>query len=213
MLLQLRVREQQTVEGKRRQLERVERIASAAMGRAEVTGLYVLLVHLIDNLLGDQVLSFAISAFAIILMTWAAFRSVPLGVIGFMPNVVPIVLVVGVMGWLGWKINVATAMIGSISMGLTVDFSLHYLNRFRQERRLGRSVADAVDATHRSTGKAMVFANLALMLGFSVLVFSQFVPTIHFGMLVSVAILGGLVGNLVLLPVQIRLLERLRSGT
>lgn len=109
-------------------------------------------------------------------------------------------LVLGAMGWLGLKVNVATAMIGSISLGLVVDFSIHYLARYRQERRrLGHDVA--LERTHGATGKAMVFANVALMLGFGVLVFSSFLPTVHFGSLVSLAMLGGLLGNLLLLPV------------
>ncbi len=85
--------------------------------------------------------------------------------------------------------------------GLVVDFSIHYLTRFRYEQSEHQlDEKNALLATQRSTGKSMVFANLALMLGFSILAFSQFVPTVHFGMLVSLAILGGLLGNLIVLP-------------
>ena len=206
MRLVLRVRERQTMRGKNRLVESIEQTARAALGEpVAATGLYVLLVYLIDSLLGDQYLAFGVSSFGILLMTTIAFRSLWLGLVAFLPNLIPIIAVLGTMGWLGIPINVATAMIGSISMGLVVDFSIHYLNRFLQERSAGADVATAIAATHRSTGKAMVFANLALMLGFSVLVFSNFVPTIHFGMLVSVAILGGLLGNLLMLPVLLRL--------
>lgn len=206
MRVVLRVREQQTVSGKNELLESIESTARATLGdSASVTGLYVLLVYLIDSLLADQWLSFGVSCVAILAMAAVAFRSLRLGFVAFVPNLVPITIVLGAMGWLGLSINVATAMIGSISMGLVVDFSIHYLNRFRQELKGGADFYTALWRTHRSTGQAMVFANLALTLGFCVLVFSNFVPTIHFGLLVSIAILGGLVGNLVLLPVLLRL--------
>ena len=211
MLLQLRVRERPTIAGKKAMVADIEATVRAALPRSRevvVTGLYVLLIHLIDSLLGDQWLTFAVSAVAIWTLATVALRSPRLGLVAFLPNLVPIVLTVGVMGWLGLRINVATAMIGSISMGLVIDFSIHYLFRFRQEGGVQDGGADfyaALARTHGSTGKAMVFANLALMVGFLLLTLSAFVPTVHFGLLVSVAILGGLLGNLLLLPVLLRL--------
>lgn len=206
MLLQLRVREQQTVGGKTKLIDGIESTVKSTFGNdVHVTGLFVLLVYLIGNLHGDQLVSFAISVLGIWLVTSMAFRSWRLGMVAILPDIFSIAIVIGAMGWIGLKVNVATAMIGSISMGQDVAFSIHYLTRFRQELLAGASFDEALFRTHRSTGKALVFANLALMLGFSVLVLSQFVPTIQFGMLISVAILGGLLGNLVILPVLLRL--------
>jgi predicted RND superfamily exporter protein len=205
MRLVIRVHERQTVHGKIALIDEIAATAKRALGAdAQVTGIYVLLAHLVENILGDQWLTFAISSLLILVMMTAAFRSPRLGLVALAPNLVPIVLVIGFMGWVGLKINVATAMIGSITMGLVVDFSVHYLTRFRQERAAGADFYTALSRTHRSTGKAMVFANIALMLGFSILVLSQFLPTIHFGILVSLAICGGLLGNLVMLPVLLR---------
>lgn len=205
LMFEMRVKEQQAVAGKERLLENIERTVKKHLdGDVTVTGLYVLLAFLIDSLLGDQQLAFGVSAIGILAMTTLAFRDLRLGFVAFAPNLVPILIVLGVMGWIGLRINVATAMIGSISMGLVVDFSIHYLNRFRQERRSGHSFYEAMARTHMSTGKAMVFANLALMIGFGVLATSRFVPTMHFGALVSLAILGGLLGNLSLLPMLLR---------
>jgi predicted RND superfamily exporter protein len=110
------------------------------------------------------------------------------------------------MGWVDLKINVATAMIQSISMGMAVDFSIHYLYRYRHERRNGLEFYPSVSATHRQTGQAMVFADGALILGFGILTLSHFLPTIQFGMLVSLAMVGGLVGNLIMLPILLRVL-------
>jgi predicted RND superfamily exporter protein len=109
---------------------------------------------------------------------------------------------------IGVKVNMATAMLASVSMGLAVDFSIHYLYRFRYELRAGKTVSDALRDAHASVGLAMVLANVALIAGFSTLTISAFIPTVHFGILVSVAMLGGLVGNLTALPLLLRLLHR-----
>lgn len=203
----VRVREKQDVAEKQRLLLTIRSITEEEMkGPAAVTGLYVLVTYLIDNIVGDQVTSFAISALGIFVCMTIAFRSLTYGLIAFVPNIIPIVAVIGLMGWLGWPINLATAMISSISMGLVVDFSIHYLSRFRFELGTGANFEEALARTQQTTGKAMVFSNLALMLGFSVLAFSNFVPTAQFGALVTVAILSGLAGNLLVVPVLLRLL-------
>ena len=111
------------------------------------------------------------------------------------------------MGWIGLPINIATAMIASVSMGLTVDSSIHYLAGYTQARRRGLSFAAALKETHQGVGLALVFANLALVAGFSVLALSHFIPLVYFGILVSVAMIGGLMGNLVLLPLLLRLVD------
>jgi uncharacterized protein len=89
-------------------------------------------------------------------------------------------------------------------MGLTIDSSIHYLAGYRRSRRAGATVAEALRRTHQDTGLALVWANVALVLGFSVLTLSHFIPLVYFGVLVSVAMIGGLIGNLILLPLLIR---------
>jgi predicted RND superfamily exporter protein len=118
--------------------------------------------------------------------------------------VIPILLVVGGMGWFGIPINLGTAMIASVSMGLTIDSSIHYLVDYRRARELGMDHAEATRDTHAGVGRSLVFSNVALMIGFSVLCLSNFIPLIYFGILVSFAMLGGLLGNLVLLPLLLK---------
>jgi len=172
------------------------------------TGLFVLLTHLIESLLQDQWVSLSLAAAGIALAMALAFRSVVWGLLSLLPNLFPIVIVIGVMGWLDYPINIATAMIASVSMGLTVDSSIHYLAAFRRSRAAGESVRESLRQTQRDVGRALIFANLALVAGFCVLTLSEFVPLIYFGVLVSVAMLGGVVGNLFLLPLLIRLVYR-----
>ena len=156
----------------------------------------------------DQLGSFLIAAAAIVLLMTIAYRSLAFGSILLIPNLFPIVLVVGTMGWIGLPVNLATAMIASVSMGLTVDSSIHYLAGYTDARRRGLSFSAALKGTHQGVGLALVFANVALVVGFSVLTLSHFIPLVYFGILVSVAMLGGLMGNLVLLPLLLRVVDR-----
>ena len=98
--------------------------------------------------------------------------------------------------------------LGSGSMGLAIDSSIHYIMSFRRARDEGRRLDEALDAVQQTVGRAMVFSTLALVVGFMVLCTSQFVPTIYFGVLVSLSMLGGLMGNLVVLPLLLSLVTR-----
>ena len=99
-------------------------------------------------------------------------------------------------------------MIAAVSMGLSVDSSIHYIVAFLRARRAGRRVEEALDGVQQTVGRAMILSTLALIVGFSVLCTSQFVPTVYFGVLVSLAMLGGLLGNLLVLPLLLRFVIR-----
>jgi predicted RND superfamily exporter protein len=142
-----------------------------------------------------------------------AFRSLRIGLISLIPNIFPILLVIGTMGWIGLPVNIATAMIASVSLGLTVDSSVHYITSYHAARRRGASVSNALEATNQGVGLALVFANVALVAGFSVLTLSHFIPLVYFGILVSVSMLGGLFGNLVLLPLLLRMVDANPRGS
>lgn len=215
MRIVLRALEQQQAGQKRVLIERVEQIArevfpqgDSSVEPAQATGLFVLLTFLIESLLRDQLVSFVLAAVGITGMMTLAFRSFKIGLLAVVPNLFPIVLVIGAMGWAGLPINIATAMIASVSLGLTVDSSIHYISGFRRARAAGLEVDEALVRTHQGVGRAVVLANLALVIGFSVLTLSHFIPLVYFGLLVSVAMLGGLAGNLVLLPVLLRWAHR-----
>ncbi|MED5448066.1 MAG: MMPL family transporter, partial [Planctomycetota bacterium] len=215
MRIVLRALEREQAGQKRELIERVEAIAREEFSElksgerpVEATGLYVLLTFLIESLLRDQVVSFVLAAIGIVLMVSLAFRSPWIGLVALLPNLFPIVLVIGAMGWVGLPVNIATAMIASVSLGLTVDSSIHYISGFRRARAAGDDVSAALERTHAGVGRAVVLANLALVVGFSVLTLSHFIPLVYFGILVSVAMLGGLAGNLVLLPVLLAWVER-----
>jgi len=213
----LRARERQPAAAKRAIIAGVRRIttevfpATPGEGGAEVTGFFVLLAQLVDRMLADQWLTFAIAAAGIFVLLAVAFRSTLLAAIALVPNGLPIFVVLGLLGWLGVRINMGTAMIAAVSLGLSVDSSIHYINRFRRHLDDG-GMAAALETAHRTAGRAMIFSTLALAIGFLALTTSGFMPTVSFGWLSCLTLLGGLAGNLVVLPVLLALLARQRSA-
>lgn len=213
MRLVLRARERQPAEAKLQLIQRVLRIAQAEFPDAKVTGLYVLLANLISSLLMDQLTSFGLSVALIIVCVWIPFRRLTWAVIAMFPNVLPTLWLIGGMGWLGLPINIGTAMIASVSLGLTIDSSIHYLSAYQSATRRGISHRLALREASTHIGRALVLANAALVIGFSVLALSNFLPLVYFGVLVSFAMISGLIGNLVLLPSLMLRLEDMEHTT
>jgi len=192
---------------KMQMIEQVRLAAKKEFPSAQVTGYYVLLAKLVESLLRDQWLTFGVAAVAIFAMMLLAFRSVSLAVATLVPNALPALMLFGAMGWLGVQVNMGAAMIAAVSLGLSVDGSIHYVMSYQRERREGASLAAALQSVQATVGRATVFATLALVVGFATLCFSDFVPTIYFGTLVSLSMIGGLISNLVVLPLLIQFLE------
>ena len=173
----------------------------------EVTGYYVLLTRLVEHAVSDQWLAFAVATIGIGLALSLALGSLRFALIGLIPVVIPSFLVLGAMGWMGLRMNLGAAMIAAVSMGLGVDSSLHSLHRYRSERSIGRSVTEALQASQGQTGMAVMMSTIALVIGFGSMAFSAFLPTVAFGTLAAWTMLGGLVGNLILLPALVWALE------
>jgi hypothetical protein len=210
----LRAREQQSASEKSQLIAEVTRVAEEhfpatdARESAQVTGFYVLLTNLITSVLRDQWTCFAVATIGVGIMMAVAFRSVVLALIALVPNVLPIIVVLGAMGWMGFKMNMGAAMIAAVSMGLSVDSSIHYITSFLRARAAGQSVRESLSEVQQSVGRAVTYSTIALIVGFLALCGSEFVPTIYFGCLVSLAMLGGLLGNLVVLPLLLRVVSR-----
>jgi predicted RND superfamily exporter protein len=218
--IMLRSSERQSADQKQRLIDEVRRLvwqefppAKIDGGfppgpRASVTGYYVLLTNLINSITRDQWVTFGIASVAIMAMVWIGFRSWKYAVVAMIPNAVPIYMVMGLLGWLGLKINMGAAMIAAVSMGMSVDSSIHYYSAFRRARREGATVHAALAQCQQSVGLAMIFSTVALIIGFGVLITSDFVPTIYFGALMSLAMLGGMLGNLIVLPLLLSWTEK-----
>lgn len=209
--IMLRSRERQPSAVKQAIIERTRQITLEEFPEAKnpdappVTGVYVLLAYLIESLISDQWLTFGVANAAIAVMLLIAFRSVRLALVCILPNVLPVMFVLAMMGTLGGKVNMGAAMIAAVSIGLTVDSSLHYVYSFLRARKATGSTSLGLDAAQQSVGSAATYSTVALVLGFGSLCGSSFMPTVYFGGLVCLAMLGGLIGNLFLLPALIRM--------
>jgi len=210
--MMLRAHERQPAPQKRAIIEQVNRIVAEEFPvrgdrpAGEVTGFFVLLSQLVDRMLSDQWLTFFLAAAGIFLLLAASFRSLLLATVALVPNALPIFVVLGLLGWVGDRINMGTAMIAAVSMGLSVDSSIHYLAAFRRRLAAGQSIPAALETAHQTAGRAMIFSTLALVVGFLALTTSGFIPTVSFGALSCLTLTGGLFGNLVVLPVLLSLL-------
>jgi predicted RND superfamily exporter protein len=186
--------------------ERVRDRAQEIFGESygvEVTGIYPFYAHLIDGLLKDQNVCFALAVVAVFGLMWLSIRSLSLAVICMVPNLLPIVFCLGLMGFFEIPVNMATAMILSVSIGIAVDSALHYAWRYRREIRAGHEPRAAMRITHATVGKACVFTHVVVVGGFWVLCLSEFMPTAYFGGLIGVTMIGALLCDLFLLPMML----------
>lgn len=170
---------------------------------AEVAGYHVMLGKLVASILSDQWKCFLLATLGILVVMTLATRSLKLALIAIVPNALPVLLVLGTMGWLGLPINMGAAMIAAVSLGLSVDSSIHYLLHYRRAL-VGQSrPLKALVSAQENVGLAVLLSTVALVAGFISLATSEFIPTVVFGTLASLTMLGGLLGNLVVLPLLI----------
>ncbi len=173
-----------------------------------VSGYYVLLAELVSSVVADQWRCFAVATLGIWIAMSIALRSPWLALLTIVPNALPSFCILGWMGWTGMRVNLGAAMIAAVSMGLSVDSSLHYLIRYQRERKDGRSFDESLATAQSDIGIAILLSTLALVLGFGSLASSNFLPTVVFGITASISMVGGLVCNLVVLPALLKLCVR-----
>ncbi len=171
--------------------------------RGEVTGYHVMLSRLVSSVLEDQWKCFALASVGIFVIMLLATRSLLFSLAALVPNALPIIVVLGAMGWLGMRVNMGAAMIAAVSMGLSIDSSIHYLLHYQRRLKAGDRPLKALRSAQENVGFAVVLATVALIAGFLALAVSEFVPTVVFGTLTSLTMLGGLFGNLVVLPLLV----------
>lgn len=178
----------------------VARDAVAGQEGVTIGGFGVVFAELVDAVVQGQISSLALSLGAVATLVALTFRSVAGGLYATLPLVLAMPVLFGLMGWFGIELNVVTAMLSSIMVGVGVDYTLHFLWRYRTLRREGLSPEDGVLQTLTSAGRGIVFNALSVIVGFAVLLLSNFLPVQFFGFLVVVSISACLVGALVLLP-------------
>ncbi len=183
-------------------------------GRVRLTGIALLLTKTIDAIVRGQITSLGIALAIITVMMALLFRSLKVGFISMIPNVLPIITTLGLMGWVGIPINTATAVISCVAIGIAVDDTIHYLVRFRKELEADGDYAGATYRSLTGVGRAMVYTSIVNTGGFLALFFSNFNPIIYFGLLMGFTMMSALVGDLIVLPVCLLLFRPFKvSGT
>jgi predicted RND superfamily exporter protein len=185
-------------------LQRVEKGIEQEFGftdeQVNVTGILVLYNNVLQSLYESQILTLGVVMLAIMLMFLLLFRSLKIAIICIIPNAIAAAFVLGIMGWLGIPLDIMTITIAAISVGIGVDNTIHYMHRFKREFPRFGNYRDTMFFCHNSIGRAMYFTSMTIVAGFSILALSNFIPTIVFGLLTSLAMLVALVGSLTLLP-------------
>ena len=160
----------------------------------------VLYNNMLQSLYTSQVSSVGMVMAGIGLMFLVLFRSLRLAVIGLLPNLLAAGIVLGLMGLAGIPLDIMTITIASIAIGIAVDNGIHYIYRYREEFRESRDYAETLRICHTGTGRAIFYTSTTIIFGFSILMLSNFFPTIYFGVLTGLAMLIALLAALTLLP-------------
>jgi predicted RND superfamily exporter protein len=185
-------------------LERIERDAVEKLGfepgQVQLTGMMVLYNNMLQSLFGSQILTLGAVFAGILIMFIILFRSLKLSLLAMAPNVLAATFVLGIMGWFGIPLDMMTITIASITIGMAVDNTIHYLVRYKQEFARDGDYIRALSRSHNTIGKAMFYTSMTIILGFSILMMSNFRPTLYFGLLTALAMAVALLGSLTLLP-------------
>ncbi|MGM0563308.1 MAG: efflux RND transporter permease subunit [Pseudomonadota bacterium] len=186
-------------------IQRVREHLTGEMGYSEeqvrLSGMLVLYNNMLQSLFDSQIQTLGAVLLAIFLMFLVLFRSVAVSLVTIVPNALAAVSILGLIGWLGIPLDFMTITIAAITIGIAVDDAIHYIHNVREAlSENGMRYREAIPRAHGSVGKAMFYTTLTIIMGFSILVLSNFVPSVYFGVLAGIAMFVALVCNLVLLP-------------
>jgi predicted RND superfamily exporter protein len=165
-----------------------------------LTGLLVLYNNMLQSLFESQILTLGVVVMMLLAMFLLLFKSFKIALIALAPNLLAISFVLGFMGWMNIPLDMMTITIAAISIGIAVDNTIHYIYRFKSEFTTSRNYLKTMHYCHGSIGYAMYYTSVTIIIGFSILAFSSFLPTIYFGLLTGLAMLIALLAALTLLP-------------
>jgi predicted RND superfamily exporter protein len=165
-----------------------------------LSNLMILYNNMLQSLFDSQIKTLGFVIGILFIMFLLLFKSLKVAFIALVANIVPISLIFGIMGWVGIPLDVMTITIAAISIGIGVDDTIHYIHRYKEEYDKTGDYLQAMLNSHKSVGYAMLFTSLIIMIGFSVLIFSNLIPTIYFGFLTVIIMFALLCAAILLLP-------------
>ena len=173
----------------------------------KLAGVLILFNNLLQSLFKSQILTLGVVMLGILLMFFILFRNILLSLIGVVPNFMAAFLILGIIGILNIPLDMMTITIAAITIGIAVDNSIHYIYRFREEFEKIKDYKITLDRCHNTVGIAILNTSITIVFGFSILVLSNFIPTIYFGIFTGIAMLLALISVLTLLPKLILILK------
>ncbi len=165
----------------------------------ELAGILIIFNNLLQSLFDSQIKTLGVVMLGIFVMFLILFKSLKLSILGTVPNFIAAFFVLGFIGLLNIPLDMMTITIAAITIGIAVDNSIHYIYRFREEIKKNNQT-DLINNCHQSVGKAIISTSITIIFGFSILVMSNFIPTIYFGLFTGLAMLTALFLVLTLLP-------------
>ena len=194
--------------------ELLKKIKADLTGRLELdeekvhlAGLLVLYNNMLQSLFGSQIQTLGVTVLVLTAMFLVLFRSLKIALIAMFPNVLAVAVVFGVMGWLNIPLDMMTITIGAICVGIAVDDTIHYTHRFKHEFQKDRNYLNTMHRCHGTIGRAMYYTSITIIIGFSILALSNFIPSVCFGLLTGLAMLIALLADLTFLPVALILVK------
>ena len=198
-------------------LEKINNFAVNEVGIAQAdiryTGLLVLYNNMLQSLYKSQIVTLGAVFVGIMLMFLVLFRSVKISIIAILPNFLAAGVVLGGMGLAGIPLDMMTITIAAITVGIGVDHAIHYISRFKREFALDGNYLASMHRAHASIGKALFYTAMTIIVGFSILALSNFIPSIYFGLLTGLAMIAALLGSMTLLPKLILMTQPLGKET
>ena len=166
----------------------------------KLTGVLILFNNLLQSLFKSQILTLGIVMLGISLMFFVLFRNVLISLIGVVPNFIAAFFILGIIGLNKIPLDMMTITIAAITIGIAVDNSIHYIYRFKEELKILKDYNLTVEKCHSTVGVAILNTSITIVFGFSILVLSNFIPTIYFGVFTGIAMLLAMISVLTLLP-------------
>ncbi|MGB1383193.1 MAG: efflux RND transporter permease subunit [Porticoccaceae bacterium] len=210
----IQLRAMETAGLKRKELlAKIQQFATEEVGIAETdirfTGLLVLYNNMLQSLFKSQIMTLGAVFIGIMLMFLILFRSFKLSLIAIIPNFLAAGTVLGGMGIFKIPLDMMTITIAAITVGIGVDHSIHYITRFRREFAKDGNYIATMHRAHNSIGQALFYTAITIIIGFSILALSNFIPSIYFGLLTGLAMIAALLGSMTLLPKLILIIKPL----
>ena len=173
----------------------------------KLAGVLILFNNLLQSLFKSQILTLGFVMIGIFMMFLILFKNIKLSLIGVVPNFIAAFFILGIIGLLGIPLDMMTITIAAITIGIAVDNSIHYIYRFKEEYNNLNDYNETVKVCHSTVGKAILNTSITIVFGFSILILSNFIPTIYFGIFTGIAMLLAMISVLTLLPSLILLIK------